>query len=59
MEKWMSFSKIKSTIEYVKKLALENGYSVIITQNPLVINSHRLLMLEDIADEVISKKSKD
>lgn len=58
MEKWMSFSKIKSIIEYVKELALSNNYSVIITQNPLTINSHKLLILESLADEIVYKKSK-
>lgn len=58
MEKWMSFNTIKSIIEEVKELALSNNHSVIITQNPLAINSQKLLILESLADEIVSKKSK-
>lgn len=58
MEKWMSFKIIKSIIEEVRELALSNNHSVIITQNPLTINSQKLLILESLADEIVSKKSK-
>lgn len=58
MEKWMSFNRIKSIIEEIRELALNNNYSVIITQNPLTINPHKLLILESLADEIVAKKSK-
>ncbi len=59
MEKWMSFNIIKSIVEEMIELAISNNHSVIITQNPLAINSQKLLILESLADEIVSKKSKN